>query len=53
MQERHRDKIFLEDRHSEANQWEAETRKKVTDVNVNEDKFLPKPAEPGLGQGLD
>jgi hypothetical protein len=48
LQERQRERIFLEDRKSDENKWETETKTKVADVNVNQDKYLPKPAIPGL-----
>jgi len=47
MMEKHREKIFHDEQNTTANNWEKETNKDVSDVNVNETHFLPKPVITG------
>ena len=52
-QEKQRERIFLEDRKTDFNKLDSETRSRVSDVNVNQDKFLPKPSDPDHLDALD
>ena len=53
LQERQRERIFLEDVRTDANKLETETKIRVSDVNVNQNKYLPKPAEPEHLEAVD